>query len=66
VKILNKINSFILVVVILYLIQNYTIGLIPFTKRYTIEDKVYWKDIVFILSSILIAAKYFRFAGGSK
>jgi hypothetical protein len=60
-KTIKKINSFLLVFGLLYLILNYTIGLIPLLKRFTIADIIYWKDIFFVAIALFISIRFFNF-----
>lgn len=60
-KIIKKINSFLLVFGLLFLIQNYTIGLIPYFKRLTINNTIYWKDIFFLATALFISLRFFNF-----
>lgn len=51
---LRKFNSLILAFGIFYLIQNYTIGQLNFLKNIYILKPILLKEIIFLLSSLII------------
>jgi hypothetical protein len=53
-------NLYVLAFCVLFLIQEYTIGQIPWVRNLTLLGKVYVHDIIFAISSIIIIAKYIR------
>ena len=60
VKLLRRINTFVLVSGLFFLLQNYTIGLIPVVRRVVLFNTVYLKDVVFIASSVLLTLSTVR------
>lgn len=62
-KVLDSIavaNLYVLVFCILFLIQEYTIGQIPWLRSLTLFNKVYTHDILFLATSIVIIVRYIR------
>ncbi|MFI5359606.1 MAG: hypothetical protein GX336_01135 [Halanaerobiaceae bacterium] len=45
---------------ILFLLQKYTIGLIPVFRDLTIFNKLYLHEIIFIITSLIITVRYFK------
>lgn len=45
-------------VMMLYLLQNYTIGRIPALSRLLIFQRIYFKDIVFIAIALFLILRY--------
>ena len=62
-KVLNrfrKMNTYILVFAILFLLQKYTIGLFPGFKNLIILDVFSLQDLVFVVSSLLFILLFVR------
>lgn len=54
------VNLYVLAFCILFLIQEYTIGQIPWLRSLTLFNKVYTHDILFSAISIAIIVRYVR------
>lgn len=54
-------SSFLLTYTAIFIIQYYTIGLIPLLSKSVILDKFYLRDIIFMLSSAFITFKFVKF-----
>jgi hypothetical protein len=57
----RKINSFLLVLSLIYIIQNYTIGQIPIIKDIVVFEIFNLKELLFIVSSCYITINHFKF-----
>lgn len=57
---LQKINSFILVFGLIYLIQNYTIGQFSVFDDLYIIKPILLKEVLFVISSIIFTLKCFK------
>jgi hypothetical protein len=53
-------NLYVLAFCVLFLIQEYTIGQIPWVRNLTLFGKVYVHDLIFAIFSIIVIAKYIR------
>lgn len=59
IKKVKKINSLVLAFGVFYLIQNYTIGQLNIDFNKILIGSIYLKEIVFIVTSILICKSIF-------
>jgi hypothetical protein len=59
-KTLIKVNSFILVFGIIYLLLNYTIGQISWVNNTYLYESIKWKEIIFIFTSLVITTLLFN------
>lgn len=60
---LNKIhivNAYVLVFATLFLLQKFTIGLIPRFGEFTVFNSLYLQDIIFIVSAVLFILLFVR------
>jgi hypothetical protein len=60
---IRKYNSFILSFGLLYLVQNFTIGQIPILKQLYICEPILLKEILFVLTSLILNFKIFNWRG---
>ena len=60
-NILSVTGSFMIVFAILLLVQELTIGQIPWVRNITLFNTVRLKDVVFIVVAVLVIFKYVEF-----
>ena len=56
---IRKINSLVFAFCVFYMIQNYTIGLIKIDFNEVLIGNIYLKEIVFVITSLLICKLVF-------
>ncbi|GAB3949983.1 hypothetical protein GCM10028805_27280 [Spirosoma harenae] len=66
IKVLRRINTFVLVSGLFFLLQQYTLGFIPILRRIVLFNIVYLKDILFLGSSILLTMSTVHFEPGRR
>ncbi len=60
-NIISIIASFVVVFTTLFVVQEYTIGLLPIFKRRMIFNKFYLKEFIFSLTSLLLILLFVEF-----
>lgn len=59
---LSYFSCFLIVFSLLFILQKYSIGLIPGITEITIFGKLYLYELVFSVNSLIIILKYFKFS----
>lgn len=58
---LSLISSYLLCLSFIFILQYFTIGLLPLINNIIIFNSFYLKDIIFLIISVYISTKYFKF-----
>jgi len=58
--IISKYSIYICIFSVLFILQKYTIGLIPVFRDLTVFNKLYLHEIIFIITSFIATVKYFK------